>query len=209
MAKANLRQTDAVRLFFVLDYDNLHCERWDDHAEFVRSGRRLKGENSRNRKDCDRAGYGSDQGLATDWTTPYASQFPNKVALHRSDNDELLGLMSYELDEDGLAVEIIYLENAGHSNANLLHAEKKVKKYIGIARALFAYAVQISLNAGYDGVLIFKAKTSELLAYYTEAFGARQVASYDPFRLVIWEDAAADIIADYLEGGVDDGSEKI
>ena len=30
----------------------------------------------------------------TDWTTPYASQFPNKVALHRSDNDELLGLMS-------------------------------------------------------------------------------------------------------------------
>ena len=145
----------------------------------------------------------------TDWTTPYASQLPNKVSLHRSDNDELLGLMSYEMDEDGLAVEIIYLENASHSNANLLHAEKKVKKYIGIARALFAYAVQISLNAGYDGVLIFKAKTSELLAYYTEAFGARQVASYDPFRLVIWEDAAADIIADYLEGGVDDGSEKI
>ena len=85
----------------------------------------------------------------------------------------------------------------------------KGKKYIGIAKALFAYAVQISLNAGYDGVLIFRAKTSELLAYYTETFGARQVASYDPFRLVIWEDAAADIIADYLEGGVDDGSEKI
>lgn len=144
-----------------------------------------------------------------DWTTPYASQLPNKVALHRSDDDELLGLMSYEMDEDGLAVEIIYLENASHSNANLLHAEKKAKKYIGIAKALFAYAVQLSLNAGYDGVLIFKAKTSELLAYYTEAFGARQVASYDPFRLVIWEDAAADIIADYLEGGVDDGSEKI
>lgn len=145
----------------------------------------------------------------TDWTTPYASQLPNKVALHRSDNDELLGLMSYELDEDGLAVEIIYLENAGHSNANLLHTEKKGKKYIGIAKALFAYAVQISLNAGYDGVLIFRAKTSELLAYYTETFGARQVASYDPFRMVIWEDAAADIIADYLEGSVDDGSEKI
>ena len=57
-------KTDAVRLFFVSDYDNLHCERWDDHAEFVRSGRRLKGEYSRNRKDRDRAGYGSDQGLA-------------------------------------------------------------------------------------------------------------------------------------------------
>ena len=46
----------------------------------------------------------------TVWTTPYAKQLPNKVALHRTDNDELLGLMSYELDEDGLAVEILYLE---------------------------------------------------------------------------------------------------
>ena len=69
------------------------------------------------------------KGWQTDWTTPYASQLPNKVSLHRSDNDELLGLMSYEMDEDGLAVEIIYLENASHSNANLLHAEKKVKKH--------------------------------------------------------------------------------
>ena len=59
----------------------------------------------------------------TVWTTPYAKQLPNKVALHRKDNDELLGLMSYELDEDGLAVEILYLENARHSNANLLHSE--------------------------------------------------------------------------------------
>ena len=35
-------KTDAVCLFFVLDYDNLHCERWDDHAEFVRFRCRLK-----------------------------------------------------------------------------------------------------------------------------------------------------------------------
>lgn len=93
---------------------------------------------------------------------------PNKVALHRKDNDELLGLMSYELDEDGLAVEILYLENARHSNANLLHSEGGSKKYVGIAKALFAYAIQIPLDVGFDGVLIFKAKTSELLSYYME-----------------------------------------
>lgn len=34
--------------------------------------------------------------------------------------------------------------------------------------------------------MIFKAKTSELLSYYMEKFGARQVASYDPYRLVIY-----------------------
>ena len=137
----------------------------------------------------------------TAWTTPYAKQLPNKVALHRMDNDELLGLMSYELDEDGLAVEILYLENARHSNANLLHSEGGSKKYVGIAKALFAYAIQISLDAGFDGVLIFKAKTSELLSYYMEKFGARQVASYDPYRLVIWEDAAEDILSTFYYGG--------
>lgn len=46
----------------------------------------------------------------TEWTTPYVRQLPNKVALHRADNDELLGLMSYDLDEAGLVVEILYLE---------------------------------------------------------------------------------------------------
>ena len=133
----------------------------------------------------------------TEWTTPYVRQLPNKVALHRADNDELLGLMSYDLDEAGLVVEILYLENARHSNANLLHATGEAKRYIGIAKAMFAYAVQISKEAGFDGVLIFKAKTSELLEYYMREFGARQVGAYDPFRLVLWEDAAEALISEY------------
>ena len=133
----------------------------------------------------------------TEWTTPYVRQLPNKVALHRADNDELLGLMSYDLDEAGLVVEILYLENARHSNANLLHATGEAKRYIGIAKAMFAYAVRISKEAGFDGVLIFKAKTSELLEYYMREFGARQVGAYDPFRLVLWEDAAEALISEY------------
>ena len=96
--------------------------------------------------------------------------------------------MSYELDERGLAVEVLYMESARHSNANLLHATGEAKRYIGIAKAMFAYAVRISKEAGFDGVLIFKAKTSELLEYYMREFGARQVGAYDPFRLVLWED---------------------
>ncbi len=105
--------------------------------------------------------------------------------------------MSYELDQGSLAVEIIYIESAQHSNANLLHAEGGHKRYIGIAKALFAYATQISIEAGFDGVLVFRAKTSELLDYYRREFGARQVGSYDPFRLVIWEDAAERLISTY------------
>ena len=40
--------------------------------------------------------------------------------------------MSYELDEKGLSVEIIYIESARHSNANLLHAEGGHKRYYHI-----------------------------------------------------------------------------
>lgn len=137
------------------------------------------------------------QDWQTDWTTPFAIGLPNKVALYLIKTNELLGLMSYELDRGSLAVEIIYLENTRHSNANLIHVEGGCKQYIGIAKALFAYAVHVSMEAGFDGVLVFRAKTSELLDYYQREFGARQVGAYDPFRLVIWEDAAEQLIAEY------------
>lgn len=133
----------------------------------------------------------------TQWISLAAIEMPNKVALHRSDNLELLGLMSYDLDEIGLAVEIIYLESAGHSNANLLRQSGQKKIYIGIAKALMAYAVSISMNAGYDGVVFFKAKTSELREYYIREFGAMPLGSYDPFRLILWEDAAQRLVNGY------------
>lgn len=122
---------------------------------------------------------------------------PTKLHFAEKKQWELLGLMSYALDTKGLAVEILYIESARHSNANLLHEGHAKKRYLGIAKALFAYAVQVSLDAGFDGVLFFKAKTTELLNYYIHEFGARQVGSYDPFRLVIWEDAAQRLLAEF------------
>jgi len=136
----------------------------------------------------------------TNWNSTYAKQLPNKTALHRKDNGELLGLMSYTLDQQNLAVEILYIENARSSNANLLRVDGGQKRYRGIAKAMFAYAVQLSLDAGFDGVLFFKAKTSRLLEYYIREFGARQVGSFDPFRLVIWEDAAQHLISEFQKG---------
>ena len=134
----------------------------------------------------------------TKWTSKAAQDMPNKVALRRTDTNELLGLMAYTVNDAILAVEIIYVESADHSNANLLHEIDGEKKYIGIAKALFAYAVPISMESGYDGVLVFKAKTSKLVEYYIREFGASHVGSYDPFRLALWEDAARELI-DYFE----------
>lgn len=131
------------------------------------------------------------------WTSQAVASMPNKVALRRSDDGELLGLMSYEINSKGLAVEIIYVESAGHSNANLLKQRGEKKKYLGIARALFAYAVKISVDEGFDGVIFFRAKTTELRSYYMKEFGAVPLGQYDPFRLIVWEDAAAEILSEY------------
>lgn len=144
-------------------------------------------------------------GWQTNWLSPEASAMPNKVALHRSDNNELLGLMSYVVDGRGLAVEIVYIESAGHSNANMLRDRSQPKKYIGIAKALFAYAVSVSIAAGFDGIVVFKAKTTELVEYYIREFGARHAGTYDPFRLILWEDSAARIMAEFEERGPENG----
>ena len=133
----------------------------------------------------------------TQWTTKAARAMPNKVALHRKDSDELLGLMSYRIDEKGYAVKIVYLESAGHSNANLLKQGSQSKKYVGVAKALLAYAIQVSKSWGFDGVIYFKAKTSELREYYGRMFGAVPLGQYDPFRMIIWEDAAEAILSSY------------
>lgn len=134
----------------------------------------------------------------TSWTTPFAIKLPNKVALRRIDDDELLGLMSFELDKNGLAVEILYVESARHSNANLLHVEGGHKRYIGIAKALFAYAAPVSFDHGFDGVLYFRAKTTELVEYYSKEFGAIAPMRYDPFRMLILEEAARKLLSDYI-----------
>lgn len=126
---------------------------------------------------ADAADFAATKTWQTNWSSEYVEALPNKVALYRKDNQELLGLMSYVSDGKLLAVEIIYVESAAHSNANLLHNVKQEKKYIGIAKAMFAYAISISKADGYDGVLVFKAKTSELVEYYMKEFGARRVGS--------------------------------
>lgn len=138
-------------------------------------------------------------GWQTSWNTQTARRFPNRVAL-KTETNELLGLMSYAADEKFMAVEVVYLESQPESNANLLHSAGQAKRYLGIAKALFAHAVKESVENGFDGVVLFKAKTDTLLRYYIREFGARQVGRYDPLRLVIWEDAAQNLIKEYEVG---------
>lgn len=56
----------------------------------------------------------------------------------------------------------------------------------------------MSFDHGFDGVLYFRAKTTELVEYYTQEFGAIAPMRYDPFRMIILEEAAAKILLDYM-----------
>lgn len=62
---------------------------------------------------------------------------------------------------------------------------------------MFAYAIGVSVDAGFGGVLFFRAKTTELRSYYMKEFGAVPLGQYDPFRMIIWEDAAEQIVSEY------------
>ena len=90
------------------------------------------------------------------------------------------------------------MESTRHSNANLLRTEGGHKRYVGIARALFAYAAQVSFDHGFDDVLYFRAKTTELVEYYSKEFGAIAPMRYDPFRMLILEEAAERRVSDYM-----------
>lgn len=45
--------------------------------------------------------------------------------------------------------------------------------------------------------MFFRAKTTELRSYYMKEFGAVPLGQYDPFRMIIWEDAAEQIVSEY------------
>lgn len=46
-------------------------------------------------------------------------------------------------------------------------------------------------------MLYFRAKTTELREYYMKEFGAVPLGQYDPFRMIIWEGVAEEILTEY------------
>lgn len=141
--------------------------------------------------------FNATENWQTNWNSDYAKEMPNKVSLRRKDTNELLGMISYDINHGFMAVEIVYIESGPHSNGNLLHISGTLKKYNGIAKALIAFAIQISKKEGFDGVLVLRAKSDELRNYYENAFKAHRASAFDPYRMIIWEEEAEEILRDY------------
>ena len=58
-----------------------------------------------------------------------------------------MALGVYEISEDVVTVHIVYMESQAQSNPTLCERPK----YRGIGRALIAYGIKLSVDAGFNG----------------------------------------------------------
>lgn len=136
----------------------------------------------------------------TDWTSEYITESKFKIYALKTKTDELVALAVYEIGEAVVAVHIVYMESQAQSNPTL----SEEPKYRGIGRALVAYGIKLSVDAGFNGDVTLDAKTPELAKHYERDFGAFLIPGRGNGaapRYLICDEAARDIFTSYLEEG--------
>ena len=134
----------------------------------------------------------------TDWTSEYIAKSGFDIYALKTQAGELIALGAYEISEDVVAVHIVYMESRPESNPTLCEHPK----YQGIGRALIAYGIKLSVDAGFNGDVTLDAKTPELAMHYERDFGALPIPGRrngGAPRYLICDEAARDIFISYLE----------
>ena len=129
----------------------------------------------------------------TDWTSEYISKGKFDIYGLKTQIGELVALGAYEISEDVVTVHIVYMESQAQSNPTLC-----------IRRALIAYDIKLSVDAGFNGDVTLDAKTPELAKHYERDFGALLIPGRESGaapRYLICDEAARDIFVSYLEEG--------
>lgn len=104
----------------------------------------------------------------SDWAFDWKAELKNKEKVvkklvTRGNESILQGLISIFDNKDHIYVDLI--ESANFNKG-------KNKLYVGVAGNLFAYACRISFERGYDGFVVFTAKTA-LVKHYQESLKAK------------------------------------
>lgn len=140
----------------------------------------------------------ADPQWQTNWTSDYITSSGFSLYAFKTAEGELVALGAYEVRERTMGVHIVYMESQAESNPTLV----KIPKYRGIGRALIAYGIKLSVDAGFNGDVTLDAKTSELAEHYEKDFGAiclpRRESNMAP-RFLICDEAAQMIFTNYLE----------
>jgi len=131
-----------------------------------------------------------------DWTKPEENGY--KVFGIKVDGDDRIqGLVATKPDfRDYKAVLVDIVESAPFNNPH--NKLNKVKEYAGVGGHLFAEAVKQSYEYGFDGVVIFRAKT-KLVEYYMKELGAVLVNPSDR-TMMIDERSAKKLYDRYYKG---------
>jgi GNAT superfamily N-acetyltransferase len=124
----------------------------------------------------------SNAGYQLDWTTRTT---PQSITIGSVIDGEIAGLVEYERQPE--------------SNLNFMHLIEVADEYKGrgIGGALLAYVGKNSLNAGFDGFVVFEPMTL-WWEYYQDKYGAKP----SPGRLLYFDtEATRQLIQEYLQEG--------
>ena len=131
----------------------------------------------------------------TSWTSDFLLQDSFKCYTVKVD-DELIALAAYEIQDSLLIVHIVYMESQPQSNPTMTD----IRKYTGIGRLLIAYGIKLSVDNGFGGDVVLKAKSSELEQHYINDFGAVKLPVFDAGapRYIIADEAAKQVLFSFL-----------
>ena len=104
----------------------------------------------------------------TDWTSDYITFSGFDLYAFKMVVGELVALGAYEVRNGNMGVHIVYMESQAESTLTLV----EIPKYRGIGRALIAYGIKLSVDAGFNGDVAPDTKTPELAIHYEKDFGA-------------------------------------
>lgn len=122
-----------------------------------------------------------------DWTKEATDKNKRVVKLITTDNPDVVhGLLSIGDNIDHVLMSLI--ESAWFNKG-------KGKLYKGVPGNLIAYACKLSFELGYDGYVMFYAK-SGLIRHYEETLGARHIGG---LRMILDTKAATKLIAKFLK----------
>jgi hypothetical protein len=106
---------------------------------------------------------------------------------------EIQGLLSLEIKKNEQLIEMHLIENARRNQG-------KEKIYAGVAASLVAFACKLSFDAGFDGLVVFTAKT-KLVSHYEKTLGAQLI--YGRQRMGIFSEAAKKLVNSCYENSKD------
>ena len=136
----------------------------------------------------------------TDWTSDFVRDSGCSLYSFKTIDNELVALAAYEICFNTIAVHIVYIESQSESNP----ATNTSRKYEQIGRAMIAFGIKLSVDAGFNGDITLDAKTTTLEEHYTRNYGAiklpSRISSAAP-RYLICDEAAINIFTHYLEEG--------